>query len=875
MPRIFRFSLLAALLLPCFSVAAHAQRLPSNVHPEHYTLALTPDLKTATFTGKETIDVTVAAPAKTITLNAAQIKFSTVTAESNGKTLTPQVSEDESKQQATFTFGQTLPAGHVALHIAYSGILNGQLRGFYLSKTARRNYAVTQFEPTDARRAFPSFDEPAMKATFTVSLTINKGDTAITNTNIVSDTPGPMPGRHTLKFATTPKMSTYLVAFLVGDFQCTKGESDGVPIRVCATPDKEQYTGYALKAAEFVLHYYDNYFGIKYPMPKLDLIAIPDFEAGAMENFGAITYRETDLLLDEKHAPLSAKERVAQVVAHEMAHQWFGDMVTMQWWNNIWLNEGFADWMENKPVAAWHPEWHVPQQVTQELNSTLDLDAQAVTRTIEARADTPDEINEMFDGITYAKGASVIHMIESYLGPETFRKGVHRYLAAHMFANATAEDFWNAETAVSGKPVNQIMPTFIQQPGEPLLTFAEPQAGKVKVTERRFYLNPKLHASTPQTWTTPVCLRTELQPKETAAGTADCPLLKTAQGELPVNSWSGSSILFGNAGASGYYRSAYAAPLLNTLVRHAEDGLSPRERILLIGDIWAQVRNAKESVGESLQLDSALKSDSSSDVLETAVQGLSTINARLLATPAEHKAFEQWVVKTYKPALEALGAPKPGDAPNTEWRRAELYGVVGMLGKDPQTIDYLKQQAEKYLADQNSVDPNLVPVALNVAARNGDAELFDKLQKVFETNNDPQRAEQALGLLSRFENPALTRRALEYAASGNVKNQDSLFIFAGALAGPGTHEVAWQWITHHWPAVQAQLTEMNGARVVSATSSFCSADKAQAVKSFFAAHPVHAAARAVGIAESHINDCAQFRGEQEANLKNWLAEHAQ
>jgi aminopeptidase N len=875
-PRIFRFPLLVVLLFSYCSIAAHAQRLPANVHPEHYILSLTPDLKTATFTGRETIDVTLAAPAPTITLNAAQIKFDSVTAEVNGKTLTPQVSEDGGKQQATFTFAKQLPAGPVALHIAYSGILPcGQLRGFYLSKTKRRDYAVTQFEPTDARRAFPSFDEPAMKATFNVSLTINKSDTAIANTNIVSDTPGPMPGKHTLKFATTPKMSTYLVAFLVGDFECTKGSSDGVPIRVCATPDKVQYTGYALKAAEFVLHYYDTYFGIKYPMPKLDLIAIPDFEAGAMENFGAITYRETDLLLDEKHASLAAKERVAQVVAHEMAHQWFGDMVTMQWWNNIWLNEGFADWMENKPVAAWHPEWHVPQQVAQELNSTLDLDAQAVTRTIEARADTPDEINEMFDGITYAKGASVIHMVENYLGPENFRKGVHRYLEAHMFANATAEDFWNAETASSGKPVNKIMPTFIQQPGEPLLTFAEPQAGKVMVTQRRFYLNLKLQVPTQQIWTIPVCLRTQLQPKESAAGTADCPLLSTAKGELPVNSWSGSGILFGNAGAAGYYRSVYAAPLLKSLVYHAEGGLSPRERIMLIGDVWAQVRNAKESVGESMQLDSALKGDTSSDVLETAVQGLSTINARLLATPAEHKAFEQWIVKTYKPALEALGAPKPSDMANTEWLRAELYGVVGELGKDPQTIDYLKQQAEKYLANQDSVDPNLVPVALDVAARNGDAQLFDKLQKVFETNNDPQRAEQALGLLARFENPALTRRALEYAASGKVKNQDSLFIFAGALAGSGTHDVAWQWITHNWPAVQAQLTEMNGARVVSATASFCSADKAQEVKTFFAAHPVHAAARAVGIAESHINDCMQFRGEQEANLKSWLASQPQ
>ena len=262
------------------------------------------------------------------------------------------------------------------------------LRGFYLSKTPKRNYAVTQFEPTDARRAFPCFDEPALKATYEVSLTIDKADTAISNTNMTADEPGPTPGKHTVRFAQTPRMSTYLVAFLVGDFQCTKGESDGVPIRACSTPDKVALTPYAVKAAEFVLHYYDTYFGIKYPMPKLDMVAIPDFEAGAMENFGCITYRETDFLVDEQHGSERAKQEVAQVVAHEMAHQWFGDMVTMQWWNNLWLNEGFATWMENKPVAAWHPEWDIPAQEAASLNNTLNLDAQAMTRTIRAEANT-------------------------------------------------------------------------------------------------------------------------------------------------------------------------------------------------------------------------------------------------------------------------------------------------------------------------------------------------------------------------------------------------------------------------------------------------------------------------------------------------------
>ena len=405
-----------------------------------------------------------------------------MTAETGGKTETAKVSLDPQKEQATFQFAQTLPAGGVSLKISYRGILNDELRGFYLSRTARRNYAVTQFEPTDARRAFPSFDEPAFKATFDVTLVVAKGDTAISNTNIVSDTSGPAAGEHTIRFARTPKMSTYLVAFLVGDFACLSGESDGVPIRVCATPDKVKLGAFALSGAEFFLHYYDTYFGIKYPMPKLDMIALPDFEAGAMENFGAITYRETALLVDPATASVASQKLVAIDVAHEMAHQWFGDMVTMNWWDNIWLNEGFATWMEHKPVALWKPEWKIPEEVASDLNVTLNLDAEKVTRAIRAKADTPAEINEMFDGISYGKAGAVLRMVENYVGEETFRKGVHAYLEAHLYANATAEDFWNAQTEVSHKPVDKIMASLVEQPGEPLLTFGAVRSGKVPVT---------------------------------------------------------------------------------------------------------------------------------------------------------------------------------------------------------------------------------------------------------------------------------------------------------------------------------------------------------------------------------------------------------
>ncbi len=362
-------TLFASLLTLASASAILAQRLPSTVLPEHYTLTLTPDLKAATFSGVESIDVRVSEPVNSITLNAAEIAFQSVTVKAEGKEQKATVSLDAAKEQATFTFPEKLPAGNATISIAYTGILNNELRGFYLSKTDRRNYAVTQFEPTDARRAFPSFDEPAFKATYDISLVDRHCRHRHFQQSHRSPTrPAPAPESTPSGSSTTPKMSTYLVAFLVGDFQCTAGEQDGVAIRVCATPDKVALTPYGLEVAKYVLHYYNNYFGIPYPLKKLDLIAVPDFEAGAMENFGAITYRETDLLIDEKTASINAKKQVDLVIAHEMAHQWFGDLVTMQWWDNIWLNEGFATWMENKPVAAMHPEWNIDQTVAADLD---------------------------------------------------------------------------------------------------------------------------------------------------------------------------------------------------------------------------------------------------------------------------------------------------------------------------------------------------------------------------------------------------------------------------------------------------------------------------------------------------------------------------
>src|SRR6266478_7535793 len=593
--------------------AALAQRLPAVARPENYKLTFTPDLDKATFAGDETISIRFLKPTSEITLNAIDIDFQDVSITSGGATQKAKVTPEKEKEMVRLSVEKPLAAGSATIHIKYNGILNSEMRGLYLGKDDQgRKYAASQFEATDARRAYPSFDEPDYKATFDITAVAHKEHVAISNSKIISDTPGPGENQHSVRFATTPKMSSYLAALVIGDFEYIEGSADGIPIRVYGTPGKKEMGKFALESAEHILSYYDKYFGIKYPYGKLDLIGLPDFSAGAMENTGCITFREVILLIDEKQGSDELKKTIASVIAHEMAHQWFGDLVTMKWWDDIWLNEGFATWMSSKPLEKWKPEWNYDLDDVSGTGGTLNTDSLANTRPIHQAAETPGQIMELFDGIAYGKAASVLRMLESYLGEETFRAGVNAYIEKHQYANATADDFWGAQAKTSKKPVDQIMPTFVKQAGAPFINVKTQCSGKattVTLDQRRYYYDrEKFQSPNDELWQVPLCMKS-------STGAQKCELLTKKEQTFTLAGC--STWVLANAGATGYYRAGYQPDAVRALAGDAESKLTPAERIALQSDIWASVRVGREPVGDYLAFAQGLGSDRNRAVMRS------------------------------------------------------------------------------------------------------------------------------------------------------------------------------------------------------------------------------------------------------------------
>jgi aminopeptidase N len=856
-----------AFALITLSLAA-AQRLPEVAVPENYKLSFTPDLDKATFEGDETISIRVLTPTNTITLNAADITFNAVTIGSGGSTQRADVVLDKDKESVVLTVGKQLPVGVATVHIGYTGILNSEMRGFYLGKDEQgRKYAATQFESTDARRAFPSFDEPAYKATFDISTVADNGQVAISNSKVVSDTPGPG-DRHTVRFATSPKMSSYLAALVVGNFEYIEGEADGIPIRVYTTPGKKEMGKFALETAEHVLSYYDKYFSIKYPYGKLDLIGIPDFSAGAMENTGCITFREVLLEIDEKQGAVDLKKTIASVVAHEMAHQWFGDLVTMKWWDDIWLNEGFATWMSSKPIQAWKPEWNFNLDDVSSTGGTLNTDSLANTRPIHQAAETPAQIQELFDGIAYGKAASVLRMLEAYLGEETFRAGVNAYIQKHQYANATEADFWDAQAKTSKKPVDQIMPTFVKQAGVPMINVKSECSGNattVTLDQRRYYVDrQKFQEPNDQLWQVPLCMKS-------STGAQKCELLTKRQETFTLPGC--STWVLANAGATGYYRDGYQPDAVRAIARDAETKLSPGERIALQADIWASIRVGREPVGDYLAFAQGLAGDRNRAVLQDVLGRLGYIG-QYLVTGSDRDSFRAWLSGYLTPMLKDVGwEAKAGESDEQKTLRARLFNALGYDARDPAVLAQAREVADQALDDPASVDRQMAGGAMTLAALNGDQAYYDRLMAALKNPKSPEDYYNYFYALAQFQDPKLQQRTLEYAISPDVRSQDALGLITSMMSSPEGEKPAWDFILAHWDAVQKAGGPFASAQVVGSTGSFCDAHMRDQVVEFFAAHKIEAAERTYRQSIERINNCVDLKSQQEPQLASWLGQH--
>jgi puromycin-sensitive aminopeptidase len=811
-------------------------RLPLTVTPERYEIRLTPDLTAGRFDGEEKISVQVHEPVRQIRLNAAELVFKAVSMQQSGGTvLQGDMILDGENEQAALEFHEALAPGRWELRISFSGVLNDKLHGFYRSTYKDNNrqekpLASTQFESTDARRAFPCWDEPAFKAVFQPTLIVDHGLTAISNTRIVRETPIPGGLKKEVVFADSIRMSTYLVAFIVGEFESTDPVTFGhAPLCVWAVPGKKHLAKYAEQIGSFSLTYFSEYYGIPYPGDKLDLIAIPDFASGAMENLGAITFRETALLVDSEKATRGELERVADVVSHENAHMWFGDLVTMKWWNGLWLNEAFATFMEMLAVDAWKPEWRRWDSFTVSRAAAMQIDGLKSTRPIEFTVEKPEEAAGMFDVLTYEKGASVVRMLEQYLGAEAFRDGIRLYLRRHQYANAETTDLWDAIEDSTHQPVRALMDTWIFQAGYPVISVAKRSSGIV-LSQRLFrYLGDD--AAPERKWLVPIFLR---------AGTKHGVVTRTillADQEIFLELPDEPDWVVVNAGGHGFYRVQYSDELMSGLKQSLQSILTPVERFGLLNDAWAATLAGLTPLAEYLNLIDLLRDESDINVWTTAIGSSHHLN-RIL-DQAQRAQLQERLRAVFAPAVQRLGwSVREGESELESQLRGDLIAALGTVAEDKPCQARARELYSQYERNANTVDRNLVPALISIVAHTGTPADYEKFYGKFKNAQTPQEEQRYLFALAGFRQPELIERTCRLTLNGEVRTQNSPYLMRNILLNPDARSRAWGFMKEHWDEMLRQYPDNSIPRMCEGIIGLATPDLETDVINFFAHHPV-------------------------------------
>ncbi len=831
--------------------------LPSDVKPTRYDLTLAPNLDDFTFRGRETIVIEVAKPTSSITLHCIEIAIQScrLLLENSSDRVPVNTGFDEDSETVTFAFDTELPRGTARLEIEFTGELNDKLRGFYRSHYTdvhgqERYLATTQFEATDARRAFPCWDEPSVKATFQVTAEIPSNLVAVSNMPAVSETET-RPGVKTIRFAETPVMSTYLLALAVGDLASVEQTTDdGTLVRVWTTRGKEDQGRFALETSVRLLDYFNDYFGIPYPLPKLDHLAIPDFAAGAMENWGAVTYREVALLVDPEHSSARVRQVVAGIMAHEIAHMWFGDLVTMAWWNDLWLNESFASWMGDKAVDNLFPDWEMwTQFLMADTNSALSLDGLANSHPIEQEVRNPAEIGELFDAISYSKGASIIRMLEQFLGPEVFQEGLHQYLTKHMYGNARTQDLWDALGESSGQPVTAVMDTWVKQTGYPVLDVQvsrDDDGTDVTVSQNRFlYEDIVGRKETDETlWRVPVSMRTasDAQP---VTSLMEEPR-HTSRVE-PASYGSSDEWVKVNPYHTGFYRTKYPPEELAKLTAPIRGlVLPPADRLGIQNDTYALTRAGHIPATDFLTLAEAYDNETDASVCADLAANLGSLDALLWDEPFSG-GYQALARGIFRPIARRSGwDARPGEGHLDALLRGTALAQLGNYG-DEETLEEAGTRFTGYLEDRTSVHPDIRSVVLGLAAKRGDGSTYDSMWDLRKRATMEEEKVRLLGALGSFERPELLEETLRRSLSDEVRVHETINVLATVASNRSGRDLAWEFLKDNWGELYRRYGEggFGVMRLVSITSRFTTPEKREDVERFFKDNPVPAAERTI------------------------------
>jgi len=819
--------------------------LPKNVKPLHYHLTLEPNFETFKYDGEVTIDLDVVEDTKSITLNTLEIDVKETKVTSGSETIasSPKVTTDEDAQTTKVELDKAIPAGSkVQLHHKFTGTLNDKMAGFYRSsyKDEAGNdkwMATSQMEPTDARRAFPCFDEPALKANFTVTLIADHNLTCLSNMDVASekDVDSNISGgkRKAVTFNKSPLMSTYLLAFIIGELKVYETNEFRLPVRVYCTPNQNPEHGkFSAELGAKTLAFYEKEFASEFPLPKMDMVAIPDFSAGAMENWGLVTYRVVDLMYDEKTASASTKERIAEVVQHELAHQWFGNLVTMDFWDGLWLNEGFATWMSWYSCNAFYPEWKVWEgYVTDNLQSALGLDGLRSSHPVEVPVKKADEINQIFDAISYSKGSCVIRMISKYLGEDVFMEGIRKYIKKHAYGNTTTEDLWAALSEASGKDVVHVADIWTKYVGYPVVTVTEDKKNSsVHLKQNRFLRTADVKPEEDKTLF-PIVLNLL-----TEKGVDKDSILDAREGNFKVPDLDFFKL---NADHSGIYRTSYSAERLQKLGENAKAGLlTVEDRAGMIADAGALAAAGYQKSSGLLSLLKGFDSESEFVVWSEITARIGALRSTWIfedeKTKDALKAFQRDLAS--KKSHELGWTFKENDGHIEQQFKAMMFGNAASSG-DEKTKKAAFEMFEKFTnGDRAALHPNLRASVYSIVLQYGGEKEYEAVLAEYETGKNSDERNTALRALGRAKDPKLIQRTMDYSLSKHVKDQDIYLPLAALRTHREGIEAFWAWTKQNWDRLKEKLPpslSMLGSVVSMATSGFTKQEQLRDIEKFY------------------------------------------